>query len=167
MFTASITASIETEAVDLSNTGDIGDNVTGASVGGFELSGNNCIIAFNAVDFERKDVNVYDTRNIWLSVTDKNLSSSRNIKITDYSADSSKEITTPQLVKINDNRFLLMWEEFDNNTVYTKLAVVNADGKMDSQGIVTSDVTLSDCQPILCKDGLVRWYAGFGKNPVL
>ena len=159
--------SIETEAVDLSNTGDIGDNVTGASVGGFELSGNNCIIAFNAVDFERKDVNVYDTRNIWLSVTDKNLSSSRNIKITDYSADSSKEITTPQLVKINDNRFLLMWEEFDNNTVYTKLAVVNADGKMDSQGIVTSDVTLSDCQPILCKDGLVRWYAGFGKNPVL
>ena len=39
-------------------------NSTGASVGGFEISSENCIIAGNAVDFESESANTSDQRNI-------------------------------------------------------------------------------------------------------
>lgn len=43
-------------------------NKTGASVGGFELSANNCLIAGNSVDFGR-DCSDSDVRNVFVSVT--------------------------------------------------------------------------------------------------
>ena len=48
-------------------------NSTGASVGGFEISSENCIIAGNAVDFESERANTSDQRNIFISITDKQL----------------------------------------------------------------------------------------------
>ena len=157
------------QPVDLSNTGSTGSNDTGASVGGFELSSDKCIIAFNAVDFTKANADPYGKRNIYLSFTGKDLSSTKNIKITNYSSTSNINVSTPQLVKLSNTRFLLLWEEIntDQNTVVTKLCTVNGSGQIESQGIVTTNYLLSDCQPILCKDGGVRWYAGMAEQPVL
>lgn len=158
-----------TEPVSLSNTGSVGANDTGASVGGFELSSGNCLIAFNAVDFTKANADPFGIRNIYLAVTNKNLSSTSRVKITNYGSTSKIKVSTPQLVKLSDSAFLLLWEEFDTekNTVVTKLCKVNANGAVDSQGIVSTNYLLSDCQPILCKDGGVRWYTGMSGKPVL
>ena len=150
--------------VDLSGTGNGFGNETGASVGGFELSKNGCLIAFNAVDYTKKNVPTDDIRNIYLSCTDKALGNTEVVKYTDFGSGSRIEVSTPQLVKINDDSFLLMWEEIntENETVITKMARINSKGKVDSQGIVSSNYALSDCQPITTKNGQVKWYAGLG-----
>ena len=161
----SLSGSINTvstcEPVSLANTGNTGYNYTGVSVGGFELSSDKCIIAFNGVDFTKANADPNGKRNIYLSITGKDLASSKNVKLTNYGSTSNINVSTPQLVKINNSRFLVMWEETDTSkmTMITKLASVSADGVVDSQGIVSTNYMLSDCQPILCKDGAVRWYA--------
>ena len=145
------------------------DNVFyNASIGDFALVGNKCVIAVKGEKNYPAGAFKGD-RNIWLSITDKDFSSTKNIQITDYPVDSETEVSTPSFVKISGNRLLLMWEEYNQsrNEAFTKLAVVNADGELDSQGIVATNLPMSDCHPIFCKDGLVKWYAGFYEKPVM
>ena len=59
-------------------------NSTGASVGGFEISSENCIIAGNAVDFESESANTSDQRNIFISITDKQLTQAKTVWLTNY-----------------------------------------------------------------------------------
>jgi hypothetical protein len=144
-----------------------GDNDTGASVGGFELSTDNCLIAANVVDYT-KNASSSGVRNICISVTDKNFNSSKTVWFTKYKKGSKVVVRTPQLVKISDERFLLMWEEYNSSTNKTATAMVTVDGS----GVATSDVVrknvrLSDCQPIYCKDGNVKWYVTNNGNPCL
>ena len=155
--------------VDLGNTGAKGNNATGVSVGGFELASDSCLIAFNAVDYNKPGVSPDSVRNIYISRTDKNLSSTSVTKFTDFDDNSGVKVNTPQLVRLDGNRFLLMWEEINTEaeTVFTKLAVVNDRGQVDSQGIVTTNYMVSDCQPVVTGGGLVKWYAGMGTSPYL
>ena len=46
------------------------------------------------------------------------------------------------------------------------MVTIDDDGNMTSK-IVSTDARLSDCQPIRCKDGRVRWSAGSYGKPVL
>ncbi len=157
------------EPISLANTGSVGNNDTGVSVGGFELASDKCIIAFNGVDFTKANADPYGKRNIYLSITNKDLSSSKNVKITNYSDSSKISVSTPQLVKVNNTRFLLLWTEVDSDkrSAVTKICAVNDNGTVDSQGIVSTNYMLSDCQPILCKDGMVRWYTSIANAPML
>lgn len=147
--------------VNLSYTGNIGENQTGASVGGFELSDNNCLIAFNSVDFTKQNVGYDGVRNIYISVTNKELTQSKNIKLTNYAANGNITAQTPQLVKLKNNKFLVMWSEVNKNTLdgITKLALINDSGQIIGN-TVSTNMPLSDCKPVLCGDGLVKWFVG-------
>lgn len=146
----------------------IGGNETGASIGGFELSENECIIAGNAVDYKKPNIPHNDTRNIFISITNKDLYSFKMVWLTNYSSGSEITVYTPQLIKIGSNRFLVMWEEYNKTTkdICTKMVTVDNSGNIASE-IIKSAMRLSDCQPILCTDGLVRWYAGTADSPVI
>lgn len=146
--------------------GQLGDNATGASVGGFELSSESCVIAFNSVNYKSASASPYGTRNIYVASTNKDLSGKKVVKLTNYTDSSKVEVSTPQLVKIGSDRFMIMWEEYHGKTnkVYTRIATINGRGTLTSD-IVYSTVRLSDCQPILCKDGLVRWYVTDNSAP--
>ncbi len=139
--------------------GELGDNATGASVGGFELSSESCVIAFNSINYKSVSASPYGTRNIYVASTNKDLSGIKVVKLTGYTDSSKVEVSTPQLVKIDTDRFMIMWEEYHEKTgrSYTRIATIDGRGTLTSD-IVYSTVSLSDCQPILCKDGLVRWY---------
>ena len=160
--------------IDLSNVS--GYNQTGISVGGFALSSNNCMIAGNGVDFTKSQISDTGIRNIFLSVTDKELEQTNLVWLTNYSdaetgdADSAckvKKTRTPHLIKIGNDSFLFMWEEVNtDDDVYTKLVTVDGNGTITSKQVATN-MRLSDCQPILCSDGMVRWYAGEKTAPVL
>lgn len=86
-------------------------NSTGASVGGFEISSENCIIAGNAVDFESESANTSDQRNIFISITDKQLTQAKTVWLTNYDKQQGINVQTPQLVKIGEDQFLVMWQE--------------------------------------------------------
>lgn len=118
-----------------------------------------------------------EQRNIFISAVPKEGSKANVIKITDYKENYENEVLTPHLTKLSDDSFLLMWVEkpesadgvgsyyYDNSDNDSKsnknfttcLAHIDSDGNLVGN-IVKKHLPLSDCKPILCKDGLVRWY---------
>ncbi len=148
--------------------GTTGANATGVSVGGFELSTDNCIIAGNSVDQSNSATySASAQRNIFVSITDKAFTDTNVVWLTNYTAEDGITPRTPQLVKLDDEHFLVMWEEVNSNTkeTTTRVATIN------SEGVVTQNYStrmrLSDCQPILTSDGYVRWYATDGTDVTL
>jgi len=140
--------------------GPYGANATGVSVGGLELSANNCIVVGNSV--EQSDENTYNsngTRNIFVSVTDKELNTMQTKWLTSYTDQDNITVRTPQLVKIDEAHFLVMWEEYNEISRKTVAKVTT----IDEDATVTSPVRviracLSDCQPTVTADGKVVWY---------
>ena len=142
-------------------------NYTGVSIGGFELSTDNCLIVGNSVDQDSDDYSTYGQRNIFLLVTDQDYLETEVIWLTDYEESDGITPRTPQLVKITDDQFLLLWEEEDSSgEVTTRMVTLNGDGDLTSD-IITSDVRLSDCQPIVTEDRIVTWYVTDGDTAVL
>ena len=143
-----------------------GYNPTGASVGGFELSAKNCIIAGNAVDYTLEGVDCYGNRNIFISITDKDFENSKTIWLTQYDETQGINVLTPHLIKIGGGQFLVMWEEAknDNDALHTKMVTIDDEGNLTSE-IIETEMALSDCKPIMCSDGLVRWYTTENSAP--
>lgn len=153
--------------ISLSNTGATGANATGASIGGFELSTHNCLIVGNSVDYTKTGVSVSGKRNIFVSVTSKQLEENAVLWLTSYDDSSDVTVRTPQLVKLGEEQFLILWEEYNSKTgeTTTKSQTIDENGNKTSD-VITHEARLSDCQPILCKDGLVRWYTTNNDSPV-
>ncbi len=124
-------------------------NYTGASIGGFEVSSSSYIVAQNTVDLDLIDTS--KTRNVYVSAVSRDLSTNTLNKITTY-AEGTDSASTPQLVKIDDNNFLLFWAR-DDEVNYVKL---NAEGKMTGS-IHSFKGSLSDCQPVIA-NGRAVWY---------
>ena len=129
-------------------------NYTGSSIGGFEIGSDNCIIAFSQ-DISKTNKN----RNVYLTVTDTSFYKTKKVPLTGYTYNDNITCGTPELVKISENLFLVMWEETKKSTneVTTKGMTVDAKGQTVSSA-KTLTARLSDCQPILCSDNLVKWY---------
>lgn len=145
--------------------GVIGDNDTGVSIGGFELSENNCLIAGTSVDMS--DENTYDPyglRNIFVSITDKDLKKSRIVWLTDY--DDEITVYTPHLINMNDGNYAVLWEENDGFEISLKVAIINENGEKKSE-FSLRDFRLSDCKPIMASDGFIKWYTTTGKKVYL
>jgi len=159
----------------LSIPGTSGANCTGVTVGGFEASDDNYLIAINNIDhskvtnytsFQMEGLDV-DERDIVLLVCPKTATSEvKEIYLTDY-VDQGKLGSTPYLVKISNDKFLVMWEEF----VYSGYSTTSAGIKyvfVDGNGNQLSDVASAtdkylagDCQPVLVGED-VLWYVNNG-----
>ena len=131
-------------------------NYTGAAIGGFDVSSSSYIVAQSTVDLDY--INTSETRNVYVSAVSKDLSTNKLNKITSY-AEGTDSASAPQLVKINNNSFLLLWSR-DTEVSCVKL---NADGTVNGS-IHTFEGSLSDCQPVI-KNGRAVWYV-YDKNNV-
>ena len=131
-------------------------NYTGAAIGGFDVSSSSYIVAQSTVDLDY--INTSDTRTVYVSAVSKDLSTNKLNKITSY-AEGTASASAPQLVKINNNSFLLLWAR-DTKVSCVKL---NADGTVNGS-IHTFEGSLSDCQPVI-KNGRAVWYV-YDKNNV-
>ena len=131
-------------------------NYTGAAIGGFDVSSSSYIVAQSTVDLDY--INTSETRNVYVSAVSKDLSTNKLNKITSY-AEGTASASVPQLVKINNNSFLLLWSR-DTKVSCVKL---NADGTVNGS-IHTFEGSLSDCQPVI-KNGRAVWYV-YDKNNV-
>ena len=130
----------------LSIAGKTGDNTTNCSVGGFELTSSGYLAAINSTDQQYGSSSV---RNIYLSYCDKDSATPELRQITDY---TKSGVSTPQLVKISESRFVLLWY-YDGRVHYCE-----TDNEGNLKGSIMSlEGKLSDCQPIVYRDKLV-WY---------
>lgn len=149
--------------------GAIGANCTGVTVGGFEISDNNYLVAINSIDHTK--VTNYDSynmegletdeRDIKLLVCDKTSKQVQEMTFTDY-IDQNKLGSTPYLVKVNDDRFVLMWEEFiytGNNAQHNGVKYVEIDGDGNALSSVqhNQNISLTSCPPIII-DNQIIWY---------
>ncbi len=143
------------EALPIS--GGEGNNYTGVNIGGFEVSGSSYLIAGSSILQDGTVSLTKGQKNIFLTVTDRENFTSDGTSLKWFSSyeDGSKvTVSNPFLVKLNDNRFLLMW------TAENKLHYIFVDGRGEKLSKEYTDGTacLSDCQPIAA-DGKVLWYA--------
>ena len=151
--------------------GKIGDNVTGVSVGGFESSSANYIVAMNSIDHsllgDYKGPGIFALtpeqrqRDIILCTLPKNIiqtTAAKQITLAKY-VGSDKVASIPQLVKISDEKLMVMWQEFDNKNVRgdLKYVLVDKNGDTISEIQTINNFTLSQCKPIIVKDKIV-WY---------
>ncbi len=153
--------------------GHIGANQTGVFVGGFEISEENYIVAFNTVNHELvtdyDSFNIYgekvNQRDIMLAIIPRNDLSEDSIqciKLSNYEG-TENSANPPHLVKINDNKFAVLWEEYNyvsdiskGGKNIVKYMIVNGDGETMSEIQTAEDMQLSNCQPIY-SEGNIIW----------
>ena len=136
--------------------GSTGFNATGTSLGGLQLSSSNVLVTGNSVDQTQKNTSA--NRNIFMTISNKDFTTYDIKWFTDFKIKDDTTARTPHLVKLNDEQFLLMWEEYNSKTekTVTKIATVGAQG--DLVDSVSTNLRLSDCEPVVTSDGLVRWF---------
>ena len=151
--------------------GTPGANETKVRVGGFELSDDTVLTAMASIRMESEEQYYQDEqKNIYLAVAPKdNLKDFEMIQFTDYPVwiddgrvtSRAREVKTPALVKLDSNRFLLMWEEASytpesGELQFLAAVMIDGHGKKLSKQIKIKGY-LSDCQPVV-NDGKVIWY---------
>ena len=138
----------------LTISGQTGDNTTNATIGGFEISDTSYIVAASSIDQEKQE----GLRNIYILTQSKEDGTVKSNQITDISG--KYDVTSPYLVKINNNKFMVMWTIKNDNTVY--YAYIDENGNLISD-ISTMSGQLSDCEPIVY-NGMVLWYVCSNKK---
>ncbi len=132
--------------------GQQGDNYTGCSVGGFEISDTSYIVAGASVN--QSTAEKQKTRNIFVSAISKNELSAAEATVT-YLTDYKEGLegaSTPHLVKISSDSFMVLWSYLGR--VY--YVPVDATGEKAGE-VLSLDGDLSDCAPVVSGDKLI-WY---------
>ena len=136
--------------------GATGENTTGASVGGFEISDSAYLIAGNSVVQDDNNLS-RTTRNVFTAAVDKSTNAVAVHWLTDYE-EGNGTTSTPHMVKISSNEYLLLWSR-NNSVFYTK-----TDGNGEQIGKTYEMAgNLSDCVPVVLQDKLI-WYTWFNKT---
>ena len=137
--------------------GEIGDNTTKLSLGGFEVSDSHYLIAgYSVVQDEAGWAD--GTRNVFVASVSKKDFSENGVTINWLTVDGG---TCPQFVKINQDKYLLMWKE-NGDITYT---FVDGAGNEISERYTFSVIEISECQPIV-RQNRVIWYATVHSYPV-
>lgn len=134
--------------------GSVGNNTTGASLGGLEVSEHYYLFAGNYANDSSSSV-----RNIFVNITDKDFlrnQDTRMVYLTDFNGDSGVTVSTPQLVKINEKTFLVLWNETDASGTTVHSQLIDEDGNKVSEERMFHG-SLSDCHPMV-QNGQVVWY---------
>lgn len=128
--------------------GRTGDNYTGASVGGFEISDTSYLIAGN-------NTYSYGTqnspRNVFIAAVSKETKEVTVTNLTSYEMGDSGA-ATPHLISLNNGTYLMLWSSHDS-IFYTQ---IDGDGKPIGE-VMQLEGNLSDCVPIL-SGNKVLWY---------
>lgn len=136
--------------------GEIGANDTGVMVNAFDVGARNYVIAGTAKEQSGKYGNTY---NIYVTTVNKNTMAVKHKWITNYPA-STSGCSNPQLVKLFEDRYVLLWNRGEKRALKLYYAIIDEDGEI--QGDIHSCVAcLSDCVPIVHQNKLI-WYADSG-----
>lgn len=130
--------------------GEIGQNTTGAAVGGFEISDSSYLIAGHSVIQDESNL-TRSTRNVFVAAMDKSTSEVTINWLTSY-AEGEGTTSTPHMVKLPNGNYMILWSR-DQKVYYTQ---TDKNGQMVSD-IYSHDGSLSDCVPSVINGKLI-WY---------
>lgn len=148
--------------------GETGANCTGVSIGGFEISSDSYIVAMNSIDhslaIEYTDFIIegaaIEQRDIIVCSLPKDKFNGNHVKqiiLAQYS-ESEKFGSIPQLVKISDDKMMVLWQEFDfRQPEALKYVFIDGNGEPCSEVKILDNFRLSECKPIVFRDSVV-WY---------
>lgn len=170
---------VEFETLIYDETGYTNPNITGANVGGLEISATSYLTVGSAID-KRSDYRTNESRNAYLSVTPKDdfsVNSTRTIWFSDFVKEDYKCATNPHLIKISDDRFLIMWDErrssqlvsggkviYDNPDSPYRMKYVFVDGEGNLLSEIMSapeelQVFVSGAEPCVTGDKIVWFFS--------
>lgn len=165
--------------------GEPGDNTTAAMIGGLAISPSSYLTVGTAAG---QDEN-YSTNvafNAYLSVTPKNIpdlkdAETRITYLSSFSEGDGRYASNPHLVKINDDLFLVMWNELPvaknaygyivdvkidiDETCLMKYVFVDGDGELISPirtAPVNQGIFISECEPVLVGSRIL-WHVTDGE----
>ena len=148
--------------------GSLGDNETYADLGGLEVSSSSYIVVGNSID--QCENSNSDTRNIFVGTVSKADNSAHLNWLTDYDDSDNNNVGNPFLVKINDDRFAVIWSrdcvyrhrDITYTTAELDYAFVDGNGNLIGE-VISESGLLSDCQPIY-SNGYIIWYTFSNDN---
>ena len=139
--------------------GGLGDNYTGVEVGGFEVGKSHYLVAGTTIS----QTSSAEGRNVFLSTVDQSDQSVSTKMITNFTTNASSEnLGNPFLVKLNDNSFMLIYENVENDQHIIHYQTFDDAGNSTSQDY-TMKGRLSDCAP-LAANGKIIWYTYDGSE---
>ena len=163
--------------------GKIGANCTGVSIGGFEITPTSYIVAMNTIDhsmvseytsYEMVGLDI-DQRDIIICVLPKDSiekTSVKQVTLAKY-VGSNKIASIPQFVKVSDENYMVIWQEYDINSIegstYSntrsdlKYIFVDKNGNPTSEIQTVKNFVLSTCKPIVINNNVV-WYTDEGSR---
>lgn len=146
--------------------GETGDNYTGATIGGLEYSSTSYLTAGNTV-LQDSNWKSNSERNIFVAAFSRNGFPYGEVylkQITDYTQGSGISASTPHLVKLSSDSFLLLWAETENRRLNGKLCYLFLDeNALPVSDIYTAEGYLSDCKPLVSGDKAI-WYVTDGEK---
>ena len=143
--------------------GEVGNNYTGSTLSGFETSSNgSSLIAAGTITDQDKAYSSSGSgaKNVWVGIVPTDGSAVSIKYLTNFEFSGNTTATNPVLVKINENRFLILWSTTGVNDAThgpIQYAFIDGQGNIISR-IYSMDGQLSDCQPIVTGNNVV-WYA--------
>lgn len=133
--------------------GATGDNYTGVSIGGFEVSPSTYIVVGNS------ELNTSPTgpRNVFVSKLSRTGSTSKLTYLTSYTSPSTSA-SVPHIVKISTNYYMVLWSVND----YVYYAILDNQGNKYGSTLKMKG-ELSDCAPVVINQK-VQWYTYRGND---
>ena len=151
--------------------GEIGANYTGVSIGGFEVSNNNYLVTISSIDHNKvtKYTNTglegidLEERDAILLVYNKDTEKVKQIQLTNLIG-TGHSAFEPYIVKVNDNHFVLIWQELkleNRNFVTDCVKYVEIDGEGNKLTEIKSNPYLflsNNCQPQIVENKILWNY---------
>ena len=148
--------------------GRVGDNYTGVMLGGFEMSSQSYLVAAELSGKgaysspEKRDIAV-----LLVPRSDFKSSAAKLVTLETY-VGTDKSQSAPKLVKLDDDRLVVLWQEFDDKNAGSsilKYVYIDGSGNPTSEIKTKNLYALSDCQPVVVGQKIV-WFANYGDKKV-
>jgi len=168
---------VERDVVEIP--GMIGANMTGVSIGGFDQSSSSYLVAYNTIDHSKAynytsfSISGADDRerDIKVAAVPRHDVENGEITYTDIATyiGSDKTSSIPKLVKITDDKFMMLWQESDRDSYSDLSSSVVKYVTLDHEGNKTSDIKelkyfkLGNMQPVVYNDQIV-WFVNQGQQ---
>jgi hypothetical protein len=148
--------------------GAVGANCTGVTVDGFEMSSANYIAAITTIDHSKaKNYTSFEITGLTLDQRDILLltaprgnagsNAAKQIVIAKYTG-TDKIASSPKLVKLGEDKFAVLWQEFTLDYTRGGLKYVFVDGSgRKTDAVQSADAVLSEVQPIVSGNDIL-WY---------
>ncbi|MDR2420825.1 MAG: Ig-like domain-containing protein, partial [Oscillospiraceae bacterium] len=149
--------------------GATGDNYTGMAPGGFEVTAGRYMVAATSID--QKSSATQKVHNILLLTVPKDKVSDSNVQtraLTSLPASGDITAGVPYLVRVTNDRLVVIWSEFevDGEFIGTKYVVVDGAGQPVSDVETSYLPTSQKTQPVYA-DGKIYWiYTGAAAGPI-